>query len=78
MQRQPNPDDPAYRDQSKRKTLDDKKTETPGEKLEKERIGPTVNLDKVLVDDTKLRPPIFRKKIENEKNIVNFKGKSRL
>lgn len=36
MQRQPNPDDPAYRDQSKRKTLDDKKTETPGSKLERE------------------------------------------
>ena len=36
MQRQPNPDDPAYRDQSKRKTLNDKKTETPGEKLERE------------------------------------------
>ena len=28
----------------------------------------------VLVDDTKLRPPIFRKKIENERNIMNLKG----
>ena len=26
----------------------------------------------------KPRPPIFRKKIENKRNIVNFKGKLRL
>ena len=36
MQRQPNPDDPAYRDQSKRKELEKKNTETAGSKLEKE------------------------------------------
>ena len=31
----------------------------------------------IQVDDIKRRPPIFKKKIENEKNVVNFKGKFR-
>ena len=35
MKRQPNPDDPAYRDKSTKKKLDSKKTETPGQQLEK-------------------------------------------
>ena len=30
---------------------------------------------KVLVDDIKYRPPIFRKKTENEEKCANFKGK---
>jgi len=34
MERQPNPDDPAYRDQSTKKKLDSKKTKTPGQRLE--------------------------------------------
>ena len=29
----------------------------------------------VLVDDIKYRPPIFRKKTENEEKCANFKGK---
>ena len=36
MKRQPNPDDPAYRDQSTRRRLEEKKSKTPGEQLEKE------------------------------------------
>ena len=35
MKRQPNPDDPAYRDKSTKKKLDSKKTKTPGQQLEK-------------------------------------------
>ena len=35
MKRQPNPDDPAYRDKSTKKKLDKKKTKTPGQRLEK-------------------------------------------
>ena len=34
MERQPNPEDPAYRDQSTKKKLDSKKTKTPGQRLE--------------------------------------------
>tara|TARA_Y100001970_G_scaffold279722_1_gene387527 strand:- start:407 stop:841 length:435 start_codon:yes stop_codon:yes gene_type:complete len=34
MERQPNPDDPAYRDKSTKKKLDSKKTKTPGQRLE--------------------------------------------
>ena len=34
MKRQPNPDDPAYRDKSTKKKLDSKKTKTPGQRLE--------------------------------------------
>ena len=36
MERQPNPDDPAYRDQSTRRRLEEKKSKTPGEQLEEE------------------------------------------
>ena len=31
--------------------------------------------EKELVDDIKYRPPIFRKKTENEEKCANFKGK---
>tara|TARA_R100000458_G_C8274345_1_gene249285 strand:+ start:2682 stop:3107 length:426 start_codon:yes stop_codon:yes gene_type:complete len=34
MERQPNPEDPAYRDKSTKKKLDSKKTKTPGQRLE--------------------------------------------
>ena len=34
MKRQPNPDDPAYRDKSTKKKLDKKKTKTTGQRLE--------------------------------------------
>ena len=37
-------------------------------KLNKHRQGVTI----------KIRPPIFRKKIENDKNTENFKGNFRL
>ena len=36
MERQPNPDDPAYRDQSTRRRLEEKKSKTPGQQLEEE------------------------------------------
>ena len=36
MKRQPNPDDPAYRDRSTRRRLEEKKSKTPGQQLEKE------------------------------------------
>jgi len=36
MERQPNPDDPAYRDQSTRRRLEEKKSETSGQQLEEE------------------------------------------
>jgi len=37
MERQPNPEDPAYRDKSTKKKLDKKKTKTPGQRLEKSK-----------------------------------------
>jgi len=36
MERQPNPDDPAYRDQSTRRSLEEKKSKTSGQQLEEE------------------------------------------
>ena len=72
MERQPNPEDPAYRDKSTKKKLDKKKTKTPGQRLEKS--GDYIDTGEL---DTKGNPLLIKRDSTVQQGINRDKTKNK-
>ena len=72
MERQPNPEDPAYRDKSTKKNLNKKKTKTPGQQLEKS--GDYIDTGEL---DTKGNPLLIKRDPTVQQGINRDKTKNK-